>query len=208
MILEVIEANVMGVNTYIVGDEETKEVALIDPTGNFDKIKGFVEKMELRPICIILTHGHGDHIGAVIPAREHYGCPVIAHEDEKEMLGNAQLNLSPFLGMGPIEFEADRYVQQGDEIEIGSLRLKVLHTPGHSKGGICLYAEDVMFTGDTLFAGSMGRTDLRGGDEREMMDSLRTLKHIKQEYRVFPGHGPASLLSKEKVHNPFMRNLT
>lgn len=207
MIIEIVNANIYGVNTYIVADEETKKAIVIDPTGKFDGIKNKIDHMQVAVEAIVLTHGHGDHIGAVKPMKEYYNCPIIAHKDEKEMLNNANINLSSLLGAGSIEFDADQYVEHGDEIGAGNLVFKVMHTPGHTKGGICLTIEDAMFTGDTLFAGSMGRTDLAGGDEKEMMDSLRSLKFIKEDYRVFPGHGPASTLSVEKANNPFMRHL-
>lgn len=207
MILEIVNGNIYGVNTYILGDEETKKALVIDPTGKFDQIKNKIDHLQLTVEAVVLTHGHGDHIGAVKEMKAHYDCPIIAHKDEKEMLNNANINLSSMLGSGKIEFDADRYVEHGDEIKAGNITLKVIHTPGHTKGGICLTIGDMMFTGDTLFAGSMGRTDLAGGNEKEMMDSLRSLKYMKEDYKVFPGHGPASTLSKEKAQNPFMRNL-
>lgn len=208
MIIEIVDAGIHGVNTYLVADEATRKAVIIDPTGKFEKIKHVIEKNEFEPEYILLTHGHGDHIGAVHAIKDHYHCKIFAHHMEKEMLNDAKLNLSPLLGMGNIEFDADTYVHHDDEIVLEQLRFRVLHTPGHTKGSICLMIENTIFTGDTLFAGSMGRTDLPGGDGKAMVASLKTLKYLKGEYNIFPGHGPTSTLSKEKAVNPYLRNLS
>lgn len=207
MIIEIVDAGIHGVNTYVVGDDVTKKATIIDPTGNFEKIKSIIDKNNLEPECALLTHGHGDHIGAVMAIKKHYDIPVMAHIMEKETICNAEINLSTVLGMGSIEFEADQYLHQDDLITVGNLTIKVLHTPGHTKGSVCFLVENALFSGDTLFAGSMGRTDLHGGNEREMIESLRTLKYLKKDYNVFPGHGPATTLNKEKSTNPFLRNV-
>ena len=164
MIIEKVVDRFMDENTYIIGDEKTKKCAIIDPGGSTIDIFNKIKQHGLTVEYIILTHGHGDHICRVPEIKSKTNAKVIAHVNEEEVLIDRNKNLSAQLPGPLVEFEADKYVQEGDIIELGSLKLKIIHTPGHTKGGMCIKVGEHIFTGDTLFAGSIGRTDFYGGD--------------------------------------------
>lgn len=204
MILEKLVDPYFGVNTYIVGDKKSKKCAVIDPGGDYKDVIKALKKNDLEIEYIILTHGHGDHIGGVNALREATSAKVIAHTDEAEMLMDARKNLSSSMRCGAQTFEADMYVKDKDKLALGDLKFSFIHTPGHTKGGMCVRVGDDMFTGDTLFAGSMGRTDLYGGDYKQIEKSLKKLAKFEDNVRVYPGHGPSSTLGREKTTNPYM----
>jgi len=204
MILEKKIAGVLGVNCYIIGDEETKKGAVIDPGGSIEDLLNTIRAHELDIEYIILTHGHGDHIGAVQYLKNMTNSKIVAHVDEKELLGDKDKNLTSKLGFGIVEIDADEYVKDGQNIKLGNLNLEIIHTPGHTPGGICIKIDNIMFSGDTLFAGSIGRYDLFGGDYEELKKSLNKLSKLDDEITVFPGHGPATRLGIEKTTNPYM----
>ncbi|SHH14028.1 MBL fold metallo-hydrolase [Tepidibacter thalassicus] len=204
MFLQKIVAGVYGVNCYILGDEQTKKCAVLDPGGSLDEIIDIVENNEFKVDYIILTHGHGDHIGAVKELKQKTNAKILAHEDEKFILNSSKNNLTHMMG-GAFEIEADEYLKDGQIVKIGNLELKIIHTPGHTPGCICIKVDDVLFTGDTLFAGSIGRTDLPGGDYDTILDSLDKLSNLDDNLKVLPGHGPASKISVEKSKNPYMQ---
>lgn len=193
-----------GENMYILIDEETKSCAVIDPGGASDKILNYIKKNSLDLKYIILTHGHGDHIGAVNDIKSKTNVTVIAHNDEKELLNDNRKNLSYSMHCGPQELDADIYVNDKDKLELGNLKLSFIHTPGHTKGCMCIRVNDDMFTGDTLFAGSIGRTDLYGGDYKQIEKSLKKLAKFEDKVKIHPGHGPSSTLGIEKMSNPYM----
>ncbi|MDB8793771.1 MBL fold metallo-hydrolase [Romboutsia sp. 1001216sp1] len=194
-----------GENMYILVDEETKKCAVVDPGGAEDKILNYIKNNGLTLEYILLTHGHGDHIGAVKSIREKTGAKVVAHTDEKELLNDNRKNLSCMMPhCGPQELDADIYVNDKEKLTLGNLKLSFIHTPGHTKGGMCIRVNDDMFTGDTLFAGSIGRTDFIGGSYKELEKSLKKLSKYENDVKIYPGHGPSSTLGIEKTSNPYM----
>ncbi|WZL71529.1 MBL fold metallo-hydrolase [Clostridiaceae bacterium 35-E11] len=205
MIIERIPAGIYAANCFVIGCEETKKAAVIDPGGDAEDIIKYIDEHELELQYILLTHGHGDHIGGVVEIKAKKEVPVLIHEDDAFMLQNANKNLSKLMSGPDIELIADRLLRGGEIIELGALALHISHTPGHTPGGICIKVEDCLFTGDTLFANSIGRTDFEGGSFEKIIDSIKSkLLIYDDETKVFPGHGPASTIGRERVSNPFI----
>ena len=204
MKIEKIVEPYFGENMYILIDEETKKCAVVDPGGASDKILNYIKINSLELEYILLTHGHGDHIGAVNTIKSRTNAKVVAHNDEQELLNDNRKNLSYSMYCGPQELNADIYVHDKEKLELGNLKLSFIHTPGHTKGCMCIRVNDDMFTGDTLFAGSIGRTDLYGGDYKQIEKSLRKLAKYEDKVKIHPGHGPSSTLGIEKMSNPYM----
>lgn len=193
-------------NCYLVWDG-SGEAIVVDPGGDAAEVADFIDDNKLRLNWIILTHGHGDHIGGVADLRSMSACGVAIHEKDAAYLTSASKNFSSYMGE-PIELRAaDRLLKDGDELKAGELDIKVIHTPGHTQGGISLLVSDggekALFSGDTLFARSVGRTDLPGGDEDTLMQSLKKLEPLPDDLMVFPGHGPSTILGEEKRYNPY-----
>ncbi|NLK38093.1 MAG: MBL fold metallo-hydrolase [Epulopiscium sp.] len=197
-----LEMGSIGTNCYVVSDDNNI-CAIIDCDGNPKPLFDYVEANQLTPTHILLTHGHFDHIGAVEVVKEKYGCHVIACEKEREVLENPSVNVSSFSGF-PISLLADSYCKEGDIITVGDLNFTVMETPGHTVGSVCFVIEDAIFSGDTLFLGSCGRTDFPTGDWNTILQSLQRLKNLEKDYVVYPGHGPATTLANERVSNPYM----
>ena len=202
-------AGIYAANCYLVyTEDEKKEAIIVDPGGDFKSIIEEINNNQLNAKYIVLTHGHADHIGAVISIKKHFNIPVMIHKDDLEMVKNHALNLSGNMAMGAISFEADTLLKDGDKIEFGDKYLKVIHTPGHTEGGICLYYPGILITGDTLFEGSIGRTDLFGGDYDSLMASIKNkLLQLPDNTIIYPGHGGVSTLKKEKMTNHFLRDI-
>ena len=191
MILEIMHVGMLAANCYILGCEETKEAVMIDPGGDALGLLSKIKKLDLNIKYIILTHGHYDHTGAINEIKEKTNAPIAIHKLDKKILEDENKS-------------ADMYLKDGDELYIGSIKLKIIHTPGHSPGGISILMDGAIFTGDTLFAGSIGRTDFYKGDMEQILSSIKNkLFLLPEETKVYPGHGPASTIGSEKNTNPF-----
>jgi glyoxylase-like metal-dependent hydrolase (beta-lactamase superfamily II) len=195
----------LQVNCFILADDKTKEAVVIDPGEDPQDILRIVKEKELKVRYIVNTHGHFDHIGANKAVKEATGAEILIHEGDAPVLASAPRHSVAF-GMSSVASPpADRYVKHGDIISAGEISLKVLHTPGHSPGGISLLEQGMVFTGDALFAGSIGRTDFPGGDLLTLLRSIKAnLLNLPDETRVFSGHGPASTIGEERRENPFL----
>jgi glyoxylase-like metal-dependent hydrolase (beta-lactamase superfamily II) len=196
-------------NCYVLRESDIAEECLIIDAGlGAAQLIGFLQKRRLNPVAVVLTHGHIDHIAAVTALRKHYpNIRVYIHKLDAEMLAEPGYNLSALAGRLFRVRPADLYVEDKSIIEHAGIKLMVLHTPGHTPGGICLYSKDegVVFTDDTLFQGSVGRTDFPGGSMDELIDSIKEkIFTLPDDTKVYPGHGPETTIAEEKQHNPFL----
>ena len=189
-------------NCYIVEDEETKETMVIDPGGEAEKIIEMLDILEVDNLkYIYLTHCHGDHFGAILELKEKKGGKVLIHREDEEGLYNKAISLTYYIGMEDITLEADSRVEEGDLIHLGNLEFKVIHTPGHTKGGSCLYCEKekLLFSGDTLFRGTWGRTDLPTSSFPAIIDSITNkIMKLPEDTIVYPGHGKVTSIKEEE----------
>lgn len=206
MIIKELVVGPIMANCYILGCEDTNEAAVIDPGDEANKILLALADASLKVVALVNTHGHIDHAGGNKKMKEATNAPVIIHSADAPMLGElassgAAWGLSVENSPPP-----DRMVEDGDEITFGNITLKVIHTPGHSPGGISLYTDGNVFVGDTLFQGSIGRTDLGGGDYGTLISSVKNkLFTLGDDVKVYSGHGPATTIGREKQYNPFFR---
>ena len=206
MILRGFPVGPIEANCYIFGDEGRSEVFVIDAGDEAERILETLRLLKVRPIALVNTHGHFDHIQAVDAVRRATGAPFWIHEGEAELLrqGPARAKLLFDLDLPPSPVP-DRWLTEGDTLQVGPLFLTVRHTPGHSPGGICLLGDGLAFVGDTLFAGSIGRTDLSGGDYTALMRSITgVLFALGDSATVHPGHGPDTTILRERTKNPFV----
>ncbi len=199
----------VATNCYFAINGETKELLVIDPGASGEQLAKMIRDGGYRPVAILLTHGHFDHADGIEGLCKALGekLPVYAHEDERETLSQAGLNLSFSMGWNAKEYGADNYLKDGAEISLAGFTIKVLHTPGHTDGGCCYYFADegVVFTGDSLFAGSIGRTDFPHGSESKLVRSVREkILTLPDDTQVLPGHEGMSTVGAEKVYNPFV----
>jgi len=196
-------------NCYILRkDGSAKDCIIIDTGLNARELINFLEQNELDPVVVILTHGHIDHIAGLVELRRrHLGVKVYIHKLDAEMLTGAASNLSEWTGETFSTGPADFLMKEGDVIERAGIKLEVLHTPGHTPGGVSLYSRDegIVFVGDTLFAGSVGRTDFPCGSMERLIKSIKEkLLTLPEETVVYPGHGPATTIAREKADNPYL----
>lgn len=192
-------------NCYILYCKESLEGIVIDPGAQADDIIKVIEDRDISIKYIVLTHGHGDHIGGVEKLKNTFFIPVLAHKEEDIILTQSSKNLSYMMPGGKIEISSDKYIEEGYTIEFGLHRAEVIHTPGHSPGGICIKAGDYLFTGDTLFKRSIGRTDLYAGSYEVLISSIREkLLNLDDATIVLPGHGEESTIGSERLYNEFL----
>lgn len=197
-------------NCYVVRrDESVRECLIVDAGLDARDLVEFLEQHQLAPVAVVLTHGHADHIVGLAALRPHYpGIRVYLHQSDADLLDDPAANLSVLAGVSFTTGPVDVLLEDGDTVEEAGLSLKVLHTPGHTPGGICLYSESdgVVFAGDTLFADSVGRTDFPGGDMDQLLASIRSkLFTLPDSTSVYPGHGMRTTIGREKRANPFLR---
>lgn len=202
MHIETLVVGPLATNCYVVSSNT--EAIIIDPGGSPERIKDYIERSGVKPILIVLTHGHSDHMASAAGMAAEYGIDVAMHGDDLDTL-EMSVTDAPMWGLGNLEsVSVARRLSAGDTIEFGGESGKVLHTPGHTKGGISILFGGVVFVGDTLFARSIGRTDFFGGDMETLLDSVRReLFTLPEETAVYTGHGPATTIGEEKQQNPF-----
>lgn len=205
MQIEVMRMGPLGTNCYLVHDEQTGEGLLIDPAGRQERIEEIIRAFPGSIKYIVNTHGHADHIAGNGSAKLLTGADILIHRLDAAMLKDREDSVSRYLGITEDLPEADLLLTGGETIHVGNMSFKVMHTPGHTEGGICLHAEGVLFSGDTLFAGSIGRFDLPGGDYDALQASLLKLRELPDETIVYPGHGPETTIGHEKANNRYMR---
>lgn len=192
-------------NTYFIWDDSSKQAVLIDPSAPSVQLKDFITHHQLELKYIINTHGHADHIGGNAFFQKSFHAPVAIHTDDAEMLVDSKLNLSAYVDVELSSPAADKLLNDGDKIEVGSDSLTIIHTPGHTRGGICLYTEGFLISGDTLFLHDIGRTDLPGGSYDQLICSVKKLFTLPGDTVVLPGHGPSSTIHNEILHNPYLK---
>ena len=205
MELKIINQNEMRQNVYVYFCPETKEGVIIDPGHNFDKVKAYVNENEIKITNILLTHGHYDHILYAKESADFFSAKVNCHPDEEEMMETPDLNFSTRVSRTPVSFTPDRLLHEGDNITIGNGSLTVIHTPGHTQGCLCFYDEknSKLFSGDTLFLESIGRTDFPGSSTEAIIKNIKEkLFTLPPEVKVYPGHGVSTTIGHEVKNNP------
>lgn len=204
MILKVLKINTLlgePTNCYLIQDEGTKQAMVIDPAGEVEKIVEMLEVLKAKVKYIYLTHCHGDHIGGVQKLKQIMGGKVLIHRIDAEGLYNQNISLTDYIGMDKIELEADSRIDDEDLIHIGNIEFKVIHTPGHTKGSTCLYCpkEKMLFSGDTVFRGTWGRTDLPTGNFEDIIHSITyKLMTLPDDVIIYPGHGKSTMVREEE----------
>lgn len=191
-----------------VDDGQLKEAVIIDPAADAACIEAMIARYKLRPVAVLLTHGHFDHLSAADAVRRRYGIKVYAGNEERSVMNSSSSNLSlPFTGEG-MTFEADEYFKPGEELDFAGFRIGTIPVPGHTIGSVCYYFEEqkVLFSGDTLFAGSVGRSDFPTGNTGQLIRAIKSgLMSLQDDVKVYPGHGESTTIGCERVNNPFIQ---
>ena len=196
----------LGVNCYVLQDDFSDAGLVIDPGGNAEELLQYLKQEHISLQTIVNTHGHGDHIGADDRLRQATGARLLIHAADAPMLADARANLSAYMGFTVQAAPADAFLQDGETLQVGHMSFTVLHTPGHSPGGICLFGEGVLFSGDSLFAESIGRCDFPGASETELVAALqKKILPLPDDVKVYPGHGPGPTIGWERQHNPYLQ---
>jgi glyoxylase-like metal-dependent hydrolase (beta-lactamase superfamily II) len=191
-------------NCYLLACKETNQAVVIDPGAEGKRILNVIKKEGWEVKYIINTHGHGDHIGANWEIKEGTEAKLFIHHLDAGCLTDPSKSLLSFLGEKPVSFAADKLLQHGDKVNVGNLELDIIHTPGHTPGGISIKAGSILFTGDTLFAGAIGRTDFPGGSLNQLLAAVKDrLFCLGDDFVIYPGHGPSSTIGEERIYNPF-----
>lgn len=207
MIIKRLAVGPLEANVYIVGDEETKRAIIVDPGDEPDRILDEVKSLNLKVESVICTHAHFDHVGAAGDIKKETGAKILLHKSDLETYALTK-DQAALWGYSVDDLpEPDDFVEEGDEIKVGTLSFKVLHTPGHSRGGICLYGEGALITGDTIFQGSVGRTDFPGGSIEELKTSFKRIIDLPEKTKIYSGHGPETTVGNEKKYNFFVNEL-
>lgn len=206
MKIEKKQLGVYGANCYIVS--KNKETLIVDPGGDADEIIEYIENKDLNPIAIILTHGHGDHIGGVEELKEKYGIKVYVNDKDEELLLDGEKNLSKYMPLKKeVVLESYTTFKSDEILNIGDFKIEAIGTPGHTRGSTCFLIEDKLFTGDTLFKGTVGRTDLYSGGN-DLIDSIKEkILKLNESIKIYPGHGAESTILEEKNSNSFLKGL-
>lgn len=199
----------IGTNCYLLCDEAANAAAVIDPGAEPDKIRDMLHGAGLDVRLILLTHAHFDHTGALAAVKKATGAPVCLCGRDLPLLRDPQLPIRRSVGFPdiPLPPEPDRLLRDGDELPLGSLSIRVMETPGHTHGSVLFLAGNVIFSGDTIFRGDIGRTDTPAGDRREMASSLKRISALTGDYTIYPGHGPATTFAWERANNPYLRSV-
>lgn len=198
MIIKTVIAGMYEENCYLVMDEDTKELAIIDPGGQANVLTKEIKLLNAKPKFVLLTHGHSDHVDGVVELVNEFNIPFYISEKEEEYMQNDKF----VFGSLP---KASGYLKEGDTLSLGNNNIKVIETPGHTQGGICFLINDDLFTGDTLFHGSVGRSDFPGGNGMQLVKNIKEkLLPLGDDIKVYAGHGPSSTVGYEKRNNPFL----
>ena len=207
MIHQILPVGPLQCNCSVIGDEASHEAIVIDPGDDIEDVLALVRKHNLQVKQIVVTHGHIDHVGGAMKLRAATGAPILLNQNDYDLLKMLDAQAA-WIGVAPPgKVEIDQSLEQADQVQVGSLSASVLHTPGHTEGSVCLYfpAEKKLIAGDTLFAGSIGRTDLPGGSFKKIINSLHEkLLALPDETVVVPGHGPLTTIGEERESNPFL----
>jgi hydroxyacylglutathione hydrolase len=208
MIHEILPVGPLQCNCSVIGDETTHEGIVIDPGDDIEQVMALVRKHNLKVKQIVITHAHIDHVGGAMKLRATLGAPILLNQNDYALLKMLDMQAA-WIGMAtPGKVEIDQPIGPSDTVQAGNLIGQVLHTPGHTEGSICLYfsPEKTLIAGDTLFAGSIGRTDLPGGSYEKILNSLHEqVLALPDDTRVIPGHGPSTTIGEERENNPFLQ---
>lgn len=206
MLLKTFSTRLLGVNTYVLACEVSGETAIIDPACKPALIMDLIRAKNLKVKYILNTHGHIDHIWRNKEMRQHTGAPIHIHDRDAHLLEMSRWWLAPIKLRTRLSPAAGVLVKDGDSLPLGLLNIEVIHTPGHTPGGVSYRVKKTIFSGDTLFAGGIGRVDLKGGDLQTILSSIRDkLLILSDDIRVYPGHGPETTIQRERLYNPFLR---